>query len=231
MTGTQPEGLAAPTATQTHLPTLAPPTEPGEIQALLEALLLVAPEPATRDQIAEATGLSLDAIDVALAALAANQDRGWQIVQHGNRLHFATAPRFADHVRRFLGLERETRLTGASLETLSVIAYRQPVTRAEIEAVRGVDCSGVLATLVGRGLVEPVGRLATIGNPIRYGTSPAFLHHFGLGSLDDLPPLGRLGELDAAAMLDQLVSEAAESESPEHLGASQSKLAALPAER
>ena len=111
-------------------------------------------------------------------------------------------------MRRFLGLERETRLTGASLETLSVIAYRQPVTRAEIEAVRGVDCSGVITTLIGRGLVEVVGRLPALGNPIQYGTSPEFLRHFGLGSLDDLPPLGQVSEQDAAALLDQLVAGA-----------------------
>ena len=193
---------------QATLPAIVPPDEPAEVKALVEALLLVAPESTTAREIADATGLSPDSVEAALSDLAAADDRGWTLVRHGERMQLATAPRFADHVRRFLGLERETRLTGASLETLSVIAYRQPVTRAEIEAVRGVDCSGVITTLISRGLVEAVGRLPALGNPIQYGTSPAFLRHFGLGSLDDLPPLGLVSDHDAAALLDQLVSGA-----------------------
>ncbi len=193
---------------QATLPAIVPPDDPAETRALVEALLLVAPGSTSVREIAEATGLSPESIDAALAEIAAADARGWSLVRHGERLQLATAPRFADHVRRFLGLERETRLTGASLETLSVIAYRQPVTRAEIEAVRGVDCSGVITTLIGRGLVEVVGRLPALGNPIQYGTSPEFLRHFGLGSLDDLPPLGQVSDQDAAALLDQLVAGA-----------------------
>ena len=92
----------------------------------------------------------------------------------------------------FLGLDREARLSGAALETLALIAYRQPVTRAEIESLRGVDSSGVLATLYARGLIEVAGRLPTVGNPHQYVTSLEFLKQFGLRSLADLPPLAEI---------------------------------------
>ena len=114
----------------------------------------------------------------------------------------ATAPRFAGYVRRFLRLERETRLSAAALEALAIVAYQQPVTRTEIEAIRGVDCAGVLATLHARSLVEAVGRLSTPGNPIQYGTTPEFLRHFGLRSLADLPPLGLVDGRDARTTLE-----------------------------
>jgi segregation and condensation protein B len=84
-------------------------------------------------------------------------------------------------------MERTVKLSSAALETLALVAYRQPVTRSEIEAIRGVDSSGVLATLVARELVEPLGRRSTPGNPVEYGTTPAFLQFFGLTSLDELP--------------------------------------------
>jgi segregation and condensation protein B len=99
-------------------------------------------------------------------------------------------------------LEREARLSSAALEVLAVIAYRQPVTRAEVEAVRGVDCAGVLATLHGRELIEAVGRLETVGHPIQYGTTPSFLRHFGLRSLAELPPLGDVEGKDAGVLLE-----------------------------
>jgi segregation and condensation protein B len=89
-------------------------------------------------------------------------------------------------------LEREVRLSGAALETLALIAYRQPVTRAEIESLRGVDSSGVLATLHARGLIEIAGRLPSVGNPLQYATSIEFLRQFGLQSLAELPPLDEL---------------------------------------
>ena len=111
-------------------------------------------------------------------------------------VQLTTAPRFAEYVRRFLGLERQSRLSAAALETLAIVAYRQPVTRSEIESVRGVDCTGVLATLLQRSLIEAIGRGETPGNPNLYGTTPEFLMHFGLGSLDELPPLGDVNGQD-----------------------------------
>jgi segregation and condensation protein B len=174
-----------------------------ELPALLEALLLVAPEPADPRDLAAAAGVSVAAIENALATMQADASRGLAIVRHRGTAHLATAPRFAPYVRRFLRLERETRLSGAALETVALIAYRQPVTRAEIEALRGVDSSGVLATLHARGLIEVVGRLQTVGNPNQYATTVEFLRQFGLGSLEELPALDEL----AGRAADRLFAE------------------------
>jgi segregation and condensation protein B len=163
-----------------------------DLPALVEALLLVAPDPVAIADLAEVAGVAADAIKATIAAMERQEDRGWVIVRHHDTVHFASAPRFSAQVRRLLRLDREPRLSGAALETLALIAYRQPVTRAEIESLRGVDCAGVLSTLHGRGLVEIVGRLPTVGNPIQYGTSVEFLRQFGLRSLEELPPLDEL---------------------------------------
>ena len=165
---------------------------PEDLPALLEALLLVAPEPAEPRELAAAAGVSVSAVEEALATMQADASRGLVIVRHRGTAHLASAPRFAAHVRRFLRLEREGRLSGAALETVALIAYRQPVTRAEIESLRGVDSSGVLATLHARGLIEVVGRLQTVGNPNQYATTVEFLRQFGLSSLSELPALDQL---------------------------------------
>ncbi|MCA9832559.1 MAG: SMC-Scp complex subunit ScpB [Thermomicrobiales bacterium] len=172
-----------------------------ETGALIEAILLVSTEPPTIDEIAVGTEISVKEIEEGLAWLEQQTDRGWLIQRHGRRLSLVTHPRYADRVRMFLGLDREAKLSSASLETLALVAYQQPVTRSEIEAVRGVDSSGVLATLHARGMIEPVARLATVGNPIQYGTTAIFLSHFGLQSLDDLPPIGIINGKDGHEML------------------------------
>ena len=184
-------------ATQGTLPLAAA----VDVPAMLEAFLLVAPEPPTIHELSRGAEVSEAEIEAALSTMEAPADRGWVLVRHGDRVQLASAPRHAEAVRRFLGLDRETRLSPAAIETLAVVAYRQPVTRAEIEAVRGVDCAGVLGTLLGRDLVEPVGRLPSVGNPIQYGTTPEFLRHFGLRSVADLPPLGEVDGHDAASLL------------------------------
>lgn len=179
-----------------------------ELAALVEALLLVAHEPPTVEELAAGADVPADDIERALAWLDEREDRGWVIQRHGRRIHLATAPRFAAKVRAFLGLDREARLSSASLEALAIVAYEQPVTRAEIDRVRGVDSSGVLAKLHARGLVEPVARLATVGNPIQYGTTADFLKHFGLRSLDDLPPLGEINGKDGRDLLNAALASA-----------------------
>lgn len=166
----------------------------AELPALLEALLLVSPEPAELRDLAEAAGVPVSAVEDALTTLNDNPSRGWVVIRHRGTAHISSAPRFASYVRRFLRLDREARLSSAALETLALIAYRQPVTRAEIESLRGVDCSGVLATLYGRDLIEVAGRLPTVGNPHQYVTSLEFLKQFGLRSLADLPPLKELAD-------------------------------------
>ncbi len=184
------------------------PGDLAELTALIEALLLVSPGPTTVDELSAGSGAPEAAVEAALAELDLDPARGWMVQRHGARLQLVTAPRFASQVRRFLGLDRESKLSPAALETLAIVAYQQPVTKSEIEGVRGVDCSGVLATLHARGLVEQVGRLSTAGNPIQYGTTPDFLQHFGLRSLGDLPSLGRVGDQDAGTMLDAAVAAA-----------------------
>lgn len=179
-----------------------------DLLALVEALLFVAPEPPTIAQLAQASGVAIAAIESAIEQMTRVNNRGWVVLRHHDTVQLASAPRFAEPIRRFLGLERETRLSGAALETVAIIAYRQPVTRAEIEAVRGVDCAGVLATLHGRGLIEAVGRVESVGHPIQYGTTPGFLRHFGLQSLADLPPLGEVEGRDARVLLEAAMVEA-----------------------
>jgi len=173
-----------------------------ELAALIEALLLVAAEPPSICELAAAAEVEPDRLERALQLLNARESRGVIVQRHGDHLQLTTAPRFSTAVRSFLGLDREVRLSSASLETLAIVAYQQPVTRAEIESVRGVDCSGVLSTLHTRGLIEPVSRLASVGSPIQYGTSIEFIKHFGLRSLADLPHLGTIDGLDGRAALD-----------------------------
>ena len=188
---------------QLHLNGSAPGEERSttELAALIEALLLVALEPPTINDLAEAANVTPSRIHDALDVIASHVERGWIVQRHGACLHIATAPRFAADINAFLGLEREAKLSPAALETLAIIAYQQPVTRSEVEAVRGVDSSGVLATLHTRELVEPVSRLAAVGNPFQYGTTVGFLKSFGLSTLADLPSLGHLNGGEAAALL------------------------------
>ena len=192
-------------------PELAPlaSVDHHELPALLEALLLVSPEPAELRDLAAAAGVAVSAVDDALTTLNDNPARGWVVIRHRDTVHISSAPRFAPYVRRFLGLDREARLSGAALETLALIAYRQPVTRAEIESLRGVDSSGVLATLYARGLIEVAGRLPTMGNPHQYVTSLEFLKQFGLRSLADLPPLAEVAANGSERVFEQLQGPAA----------------------
>ncbi len=177
-------------------------TAPEDVPALIEALLLVATEPPTISDLADAAGVSADQVEGAVARLGNEAGRGLIVQRQGDHLHLATSPRFARHIAAFLGLDREGKLSPAALETLAIIAYQQPVTRSEIESVRGVDSSGVLATLHARELIEPVSRLAAIGNPFQYGTTVGFLRLFGLATLADLPPLGTFDGAEGSALLE-----------------------------
>jgi segregation and condensation protein B len=165
---------------------------PLELPALLEALLFVAPSPIPLAKLAMVLDDVEEAVQVALDGLAeryAAEHRGLRVVRRADRIHLTTAPEAAAYIERFLGLDLSTKLSGAALETLAVIAYRQPLTRGDIEAIRGVNCDGVLKTLLARALIEPVGRLEQPGRPFLYGTTLQFLQYFGLEGLDRLPPL------------------------------------------
>ncbi len=160
------------------------------LRSQLESLLFVANEPVAVEHLAAALQANPDLVEEALHILGLEYaDRGLRLQRKGQRVQMVTAPETADIVRRFLGLELSSRLSPAALETLAIIAYRQPITRAQIEAVRGVNSDSVLRTLVNRGLIEEMGRLEQAGRPIIYGTTFDFLQQFGLSSLEQLPPL------------------------------------------
>ncbi len=169
-----------------------PAAQPGAAQ-LVESLLFVAGEPVTVVELARALDLPADAVEAAIEQLqSASAGRGIRVQRHADRVQLVSAPEAAAAVERFLGVQAQQRLSAAALEVLAIIAYRQPITRAQIEAMRGVDCGGVVRALLGRELVAEVGRLETVGRPILYGTTPEFLRQFGLSSLADLPPLPEL---------------------------------------
>ena len=173
---------------------------PDDLLRHLESLLFVAAEPADITQLAGALDVSADEVESALGELAERGKwRGIRVQRRGQRVQFASAPEAAPYVEKFLGLTATTRLSQAALETLAIIAYRQPITRPEIEVLRGVDCDGVLRTLTARQLITEVGRLDTVGHPIRYGTTFEFLRYFGLERLEQMPSLQLPGEAHPAA--------------------------------
>ena len=160
------------------------------LAANVESLLFVADAPVTLGRLAEVLGVKVAKVEKALAELDARYvEGGLRIQRSKNHLQLVTAPEAAGCIDLFLGLESRVRLSRAALETLAIIAYRQPITRPEIEAIRGVSSDSVLRTLVRTGLSEELGRAPGVGRPILYGTSPEFLQHFGLRSLDELPTL------------------------------------------
>ena len=165
--------------------------QPGlSVKALVESLLFVASEPIPVERLVTVLEVSEEKVEAALQELDEEYaTRGLRLQRKRQRVQIVTAPEAAESVRRFLGLELTGKLSPAALETLAIVAYRQPITRAEVEAVRGVNSDSVLRTLINRGLVEEQGRLEQVGRPIIYGTTFEFLQEFGLSSLAQLPPL------------------------------------------
>jgi segregation and condensation protein B len=162
------------------------------ITAKLEALLFVAPGLVSIAQLAAALDVSPNEVEAGLEALAAKykaQDSGLRLQNYRGRYQLTTASEAAELIERFLGLEATSRLSRAALEALSIVAYRQPATRPQVDAIRGVNSDYVLKSLLSKGVIEEIGRAETPGRPILYGTTPEFLQYFGLDSLDDLPPL------------------------------------------
>ena len=182
----------SPDAHHTNPPEPAVASLITPLAAQLEALLLVAGDTATVEALAHALKVSKDAVEEGLDAL----DRHYEETGHGARLQrlgarvqLATAAEHAGVVARFLGVPERTRLSPAALETLAIVAYRQPVTRPAIESIRGVNCDHVMRSLLDQGLIEERGRADTPGRPAVYGTTMTFLEALGLRTLDDLPPL------------------------------------------
>ncbi len=172
----------------------------AQLGVLIEALLFAAGRPVTPAELASALEVPREEVLGALCALRETlRDRGVRVHEHAGEWQLVSAPSAARAVERLAGLPTPQRLSPASLETLSIVAYQQPVTRAQVEAVRGVDCSGVLANLSSRGLIEEVGRSEAPGKPILYGTGFEFLRLFGLETLDRLPPLPEIEDAPTAS--------------------------------
>ncbi|MCS6862866.1 MAG: SMC-Scp complex subunit ScpB [Abditibacteriales bacterium] len=157
---------------------------------LIEALLFASAEPLTAKRMADIAQVKEREMEEALHLLMEERDRvgGLRIIPVAGGYRMVTKPQFAAHVAK-LRPQPRARLSRAALETLTIVAYRQPITRAEIDFLRGVDSSGALETLLERNLIEVVGQKETAGRPRLYGTTQQFLDQFALRSLDDLPPL------------------------------------------
>ena len=161
------------------------------ITQIVEAVLFASDAPLKAEEIARADGsLDEDMVEEAIRALQAqygDSERSFQVVELAEGFQILTRAEFAPYLERFDTVPRPSRLSGPALETLAIIAYRQPIGRIEIEYVRGVACGGVIRTLQDRALVDVVARGEGIGRPLLYGTTQRFLNHFGFRSIDDLP--------------------------------------------
>ena len=169
----------------------------NKLPCAIEAILFVAGEPVNVADLAHALDMTVAEITPVLDALRDEYDqnqRGLKLNRFGMSVQLATRPDYAPQIERLLQPVQKQSLSQAAMETLSIIAYRQPVTKGEIEAVRGVKCDYSVASLLNKGLIAEVGRRETLGRPILYGTTEQFLSHFGIETLDDLPELDLPGQ-------------------------------------
>jgi segregation and condensation protein B len=172
------------------------PSEDSDIElplyVKLEAMLFVAPEPVTTAQLATALDVAPSVVERGLNELDASlATRGLRLQRHAGRFQLTTAPQLTELIERFLGLETTTHLSRAALETLAIVAYQQPVTRPQIDSIRGVNSDSMMKSLLSKGLILESGRANGPGRPILYSTTPEFLQHFGLNSILEMPPLAQ----------------------------------------
>ena len=164
----------------------------GNLKGRIEAILFVAGEAVTVKELTRALQTEEKAVKAELNAIRDEYDydqRGFLLKRFGDKVQLATRPLYAQDVLRLLQPVQQQSLSQAAMETLAVVAYKQPVTRAEVEQVRGVKCDYSLQSLINKGLIKETGRKDTIGRPILFGTTDEFLSHFGLEGLEYLPPL------------------------------------------
>ncbi len=170
-----------------------------DLKTLVEALIFVSQEPVTMERLrAVLEGVPEADIQAAVDQLAAEyggDGKGIQVIRIGGGWLFSTKPAHDREVRKLLQIERKNRLSSAGLETLAAIAYRQPVTQSEVSAIRGVDSTGALKTLLEKSLIKIVGRKKAPGNPLIYRTSDEFLLYLGLNSLDELPSEAEIAKI------------------------------------
>ena len=164
----------------------------GELQAAAEAILFSVGEPIELEKIAEALEIETETAEQILMNLAASleeRNSGIMLLKLGEQYQLSSKSIYAPQIRNVMELKRNTPLSPAAFEVLAVVAYNQPITKAYIEQVRGVDCAGVIATLCQKKLIEEKGRMELPGRPLLYGTTTEFLRCFSISSLDELPPL------------------------------------------
>lgn len=174
----------------------ASPAQNSEIElslsAKLEALLFVSGEPVATAQLAAALDVAPSVVERGLNELEASlASRGLRLQRNAGRAQLTTAPQLAELVEHFLGLEATSHLSRAALETLAIIAYQQPVTRPQIDSIRGVNSDSMMKSLLHKNLILESGRADGPGRPILYSTTPEFLQHFGLNSILEMPPLAK----------------------------------------
>lgn len=161
-----------------------------ELAKIIEAILFVSGEPVQVGALAHALEVTEIEINEALTALESDYDyqrRGICLKRFGSHVQLSTRADYAPFIEKLLQPVQKQSLSNAALETLAIVAYKQPVTKLDIESVRGVKCDYSVQSLVNKGLIEEVGRKETLGRPILYGTTDSFLSHFGLRTLEDLP--------------------------------------------
>lgn len=165
-----------------------------EKRKTLEAILFVSSSSISLVDIAKV--VEVPTAEIAVIIKEMNEEyahgHGIRITVHNNRAQLTTAPELAEKIEAFLGLEITTTLSRAALESLAIIAYKQPITRPQIDEIRGVNSDGVVRTLLSKGLIEEMGRAESMGKPILYGTTEDFLHYFGLESIAELPEITSL---------------------------------------
>jgi segregation and condensation protein B len=179
----------------------------GQLKAIIEALVFAAEEPLTVEDLDELfPGAGKDRLQESLEEVVRTWDsveRGLQVIRVAGGYRMTTRPEHGEWVRALFRARNRRRLSGAALETLAIVAYRQPITTPEIQVLRGTDPAGVLQTLLDRRLLRVVGRKKVVGKPLLYGTTQEFLAHFGLNSITDLPTLQEFGALAASLALPQ----------------------------
>lgn len=160
------------------------------LSACIEGLIFISAAPVSITLLAETLQCSTAEVELGLHQLEEKyrEASGLSLQWFAGRIQLTTSTIVAPYIERFLGLETMTKLTRPALETLTIIAYRQPITRPAIDSIRGVSSDGVLKSLLSKGLIQEIGRMDGPGRPILYGITPDFLQHFGLSSLAELPP-------------------------------------------
>ena len=164
----------------------------GQLVRALEAIILVASDPVSPELLAQILEQPIDVVTSLCESLASAYDdagHGFQLVQVAGGYRYQSHPDVAAYVERYILDGQRARLSGAALETLAIIAYKQPISRAQVAAIRGVDPDGVMRTLQGRGYIDQVGRDPGPGQAVMWGTTPAFLEKLGINSIADLPAI------------------------------------------